>query len=270
MIYIIYVEKINTYPEKSAIIEAGLEEKEALIYLAALKIGGGTISELAAAMHLERSGIYYHIDKLLGLGLLETISRGKHRVFLPADPINLKKMAQERQKRLDKIIPELSNLFARKMNRSITEYFQGKDDVDRFYNRVYELMTKLEPADNEILVLGSSYKKVTSIYKKFSIYDQPKKQIDVRLKSILLKSEKSKGKDGNRRDPYIVTRYNLPDAEIKYMDDKYAYPGAIVMFTDWIVLLDYRNMTYSITENKNMAATWKMFFRFIWDNLPKK
>lgn len=264
------VKSFNTKIELEALENLGLSQKEALIYLSTLDLGSGTVSEIAANGEIERTGIYYHIDKLLELGLLRTATQGKRTSYLPADPENLKVMLKQKEKDLNKILPKLSEQFTHNTGKSIIEYFQGSEEMSKFYNRVYEIFQSLQPPTNEICIFGTSYRSAISTNKEFLNYSPPKEQIDVHLRTILPKSQKLLGPDGNAGDPYIVTRYNLPRSEIRFIDDKYTYPGSIVITHRHIIFYDRHNLFYSITENPNIAATWRMFFEFIWDRLPNK
>ena len=246
--------------------QAGLSEKEAQIYIGALLRGGGTISELASAIDIERTGIYYHIDRLKSIGLLKQINRGKRRVFIPVDPVELKKAVENKQKQFQELFPKIEELFNRQNSKSIIEYYQGKDEIHDFYNRVYYYLSKLEQG-SLVYILGASYSAVTANTKELLRFDPPEKQLDIIINAILPKSQKSAKINGNIKDPYIVTRYNLPPAQIKFVSDKYSYPGAVAIFDDKIVLYDYKNMIYSITQNRNMAATWRVFFQFMWDSV---
>ena len=89
----------------------------------------------------------------------------------------------------------------------------------------------------------------------------------MKVRCILPLSQKARSPETNERDPYIVTRYNLPAAELKFIPDKYAYYAAVAIINDLICLFDYRNFSYSILENANVAKSWKAFFDFIWDHL---
>lgn len=246
--------------------QAGLSEKEAQIYVGALLRGGGTISELADSIDIERTGIYYHIDKLKTLGLLRQIDRGKRKVFIPVDPVELKKTVEEKQKQFQELFPKIEELFSRQNGKSVIEYFQGKDEIHDFYDRVYYYLSKLEASNNTVHVLGASFDVVTKNTKELLRFSPPANHLNIITKAILPVSQKSNRPEGNKKDPYIITRYNLPPAEIRFINDKYSYPGAVTIFDDKIILYDYRNMIYSITQNKNMAASWKMFFEFMWDH----
>lgn len=261
------MESIHNNRELFALKELGLHEKEALIYLAAISTGGATIADLAEAANIERTGIYYHIENLLEQKLLKTITQGKRTIYLPSDPDRLKKMSEERQKAFNNIFPGLEQRFSRQSGKSIFQYFEGKEEVSKFYDYVYRLLFNLKSPDNLIYVLGNSYKTATESNKEFLNFTPPAQKIDIITKAILPESQKSKKIEENVKDPYIVTRYNLPPAQLKYMSDKYKYPGSVVITGNKIIQYDFRNLIFSITENKNLAQTWRMFFELIWDHL---
>lgn len=247
----------------------GLNQKEALIYLASLKTGGATITELAQTAEIERTGIYYHIEKLLELKLLKTITRGKRTIFIPSDPERLKKIADQHQKEFHKIFPALEEQFSRQTSKSLIEYFEGPEELNKFYDRLYQILANLQPPDNIIYVFGQSYRTPIKANKLFLDFTPPKEQINIKMKCILPQAQKSSKPEENAMDPYIVTRYNLPKAQLKYIGDQYKYPGATVIMRDRVILHDFRNFTFSIVINKNLATTWRMLFEFIWDHLSK-
>lgn len=258
--------KISNNNQAEILQELGLSEKEALIYLAALETGGGTVAELSEAVGIERTGIYYHLDKLLGLKVLKTLKRGAKIVYLPADPERLKKILETRQNKFYKTFPLFQEQFSHQTSKSLIEFYEGEDEVNKFYDRVYELFKKLKPPYNEIYCFGNSYRMVNKI-PIFMDFTPPKSQIDIKLKTILPEFQKSPDTKENAMDPYIVTRYNLPASKIKYISDKYRYRGSTVIMHDRLVLYDFRNLTYSIIVNENLANLWRMVFEFMWNHL---
>lgn len=264
------VKHFDILQDYKPLVETGLSKLEAQVYLSALDLGSGTISDIARNAEVERTGVYYHIERLMNLGLLQSVSNKKRIVYIPADPKILKEMLNKKSQQLQNIYPKVDHQYSIATSRSISEYYRGYNEVGKFYNRLYELLAELSPPNNQIFVLGTSFRNVISQHPVFSQFTRPEKQINVLSKCILPKSQGSKKPEENLDDPYIVRRYNMPPAEIKYIADKYAYPAAVVIINDIICLIDYRNFVYSIIENSNVATTWKMFFDFIWDNLPSK
>lgn len=258
----------NDYEKLKVLSDLGLEEKDALIYLAALEIGGGTISDLATYCHIERTGIYYHLEKLLASKLIKTVERGKRTYYLPADPQRLKKLFEHKQQKFQEIFPQMEEHFAKKMSKSIIRYYEGKDEVNRFYDHVYTILKNLGPEENTIYILGNSYLTAAAFDKNFSNFKKPTERIDIKSRAIMPLSQKSKHPINLEDHPYIITRYNLPPAKLKYISNKYQYPGSIVVTKNQVIMYDWRNLIFSITENKNNVATWRMFFELIWDLLP--
>lgn len=261
------MESFDTSNDVKPLTELGLSELEALTYLSALDLGQGSISDLASNAGIERTAMYYHIDRLLELGLLQPFSSGKRTLYKPSDPKKLKEMLTHKTDLLTDIFPKIDRQYSIATSRSISEYYNGAENYQRFYARNYQLIAEMEPPNNTLYILGSSFRKVASAGPAFLDFKIPEKQVNVVSKCILPLSSKSKNPSENLDDPYVVKRFNLPPAEIKYIADKYAYPGAVMIINDVICLIDYRNFNYSIIENVNVAKTWKMFFSFIWDNL---
>lgn len=261
------MKKLHTSNQIPILKNLGLSEKEALIYLAALETGGCSIAELAQTAQIERTGIYYYIEKLIKQKLLKPVARGKRTIYLPADPEKLKDLSEILRNQFNRIFPTLQETFSQHGSKSFIEYFQGKEELNKFYDRLYQILCSLSPEENLVYILGTSYRNVVDTGPDFLNYTKPKNKINVVVKAILPKWQKSKDPKENAMDPYIVERFNLPRAQLKYIEDKYQYPGAIVVTTDRVIQIDYKNMTYSVTANKNLATTWRMFFEYIWHTL---
>ncbi len=251
-----------------ALIELGLSKTEALIYLSALDLGQGTVTQIAHNAGVERTGMYYHIDTLMRLSLLSAVSRGKRTLYLPADPKVLKNMLDHKKRLLDEAFPKIDRQFSIVTSRSISEYYYGIERAKQYYNRLYQLLSQMEETDNTIYVLGNSFKQISSHHDFFLDFEPPENQINICMKCILPKSSKPKGEASIDDQPYIVKRFNLPFAEVKYIPDKYAYYAAVAIVNNIICLFDFRNFSYSILENANVAKSWRAFHGFIWDHLP--
>lgn len=257
----------NTKSHIDAILSLGLSRAEALIYLAAIESGGGTVSTLAHSANIERTGIYYHIDKLVDLGLLKTGTQGSRKLYFAADPDILTSILKRKETAIQGILPALQEKFSQATSKPIIRYFQGEKELDAFYDHVYTLLSNLKEPNPSIYIFGTSYKTVVSRGTMYTNFTPPQEQINLKIKTILPKSQKSARPDGNAGDPYIVTRYNLPRSEIRFIADKYAYPGSVVITNEHIILYDRRNFFFSITENHDIAQTWRKFFEFTWDHL---
>lgn len=258
----------NTTKDAKPLEALGLSKLEALIYLSALDLGQGTLSDIARNAGIERSGIYYHIENLINNSLLQTFERGKRTYYQPADPKILTKLLEHKKTLLDNIFPKIDSQFSRISSQSISEFYYGIDRAKQYYDRVYQLLGEMRPPNNLVYVLGNSFKRIYRHHEFFTDFSPPEQQIDIRMECVLPKSDMVKPPETNQSDPYIVTRFNLPRAELKFIPDKYAFYAAVAIINNYVCLFDYRNFSYTILENANVAKSWTAFFTFIWDHLP--
>lgn len=263
------MKSFDTLKDTKALESLGISYTEAAIYLSALDLGSASISELASNAKIERTRAYYHIEQMLSLGLLKTATRGKRTLYIPADPSVLKELQNKSAKKLEALYPKLENQFEKESGLLTSEHFRGIEGVLQFYDRIYKLLSEMKPPNNVIYVLGTKYETVEARHKVFAEFTPPKDQVQVVTKGILPMSNKSKKPDGNKQDPYLITRYNMPEAELRFIPDKFAYPGAAVIINDHIAFYDFLNITYSIITSKNIAKTWEMFFKYMWGTLKK-
>ena len=264
-----FVKSFDTLKDTKALESLGISFAEAAIYLSALDLGSASISELASNAKIERTRAYYHIEQMLDTGLLKTTTKGKRTYYIPADPALLKELQDKNTKKLEALYPKLEDQFDKESGLLSSEHFRGTEENDAFYDRMYELMSKIKAPNNVLYVIGTRYKTIDIRYKHKDVSEfvPPKDQLNVITKCILPKSSKSKEPGGNKGDPYIVTRYNLPEAELRFISDKFAYPGAVVIMNDIIAFYDSMNFSYSIITSKNVARTWEMFFKYMWGTL---
>ncbi len=53
---------------------------------------------------------------------------------------------------------------------------------------------------------------------------------------------------------------------VRYLPDKYTYPGGTNILEDKILLLDVDNLFVVIIKNKRLTEMMRIFFEFMWDN----
>lgn len=266
LLYIVYVDIFDTSKLSKTLESLGIEDRQAELYLACVKIGGGTISELATEVNMERTSIYYHIGGLIKNGFLTTGSRGKRTIYLPADPAKLEDLFQAKQNEFLGLLPLLRDHYLKKTSKSITKSYQGAREMPEFFDALYELIKAAGESVEELWIIGHSYDVLTRSLKNPRQY-RLAGEAYTKVKAIIPKSEKKKDPAENAKDPYLITYYGLPEAERKYLPDKYFFQGAIVISQDKVLTFDHNNLFGNITENHDLAQTWKMFFQFMWDNL---
>jgi len=88
----------------------GLTEAEVRIYLALLRFGETTASELAQKTNTNRSFTYDRLKKLSATGFVSHIIKDNKKYFKAADPSQLLSIIKEREKQVKAILPDLEKL----------------------------------------------------------------------------------------------------------------------------------------------------------------
>jgi HTH-type transcriptional regulator, sugar sensing transcriptional regulator len=113
----------------SQLQDAGINETEAKIYLAALELGQTIVSRIARKSGIKRTTIYLSLENLIKMGLISTINiRGKAHYYAE-DPRNLERLMEEKKQRITKLVPQLlafTNLIDKKPQ---IRYFEGTEGI---------------------------------------------------------------------------------------------------------------------------------------------
>ncbi|MEZ4210391.1 MAG: helix-turn-helix domain-containing protein [Patescibacteria group bacterium] len=248
---------------------AGLEEKQALIYLSSLKLGGGTITALAKASGVERTGLYYYLDGLVQAGLLKPSTTKKRTIYLPADPDRLLDLVQRREKEVNDVLPFLKSLVADNQAGSQVSYYEGKEGLINLYEDQYSLLKQLDESDNQMLVFARSFEILHALPDYFPGYIEKRKKLSLRTRAILPETERQKGKTVYN-DPVTYAKYTQQIEDKRYMPDEFFPHSVIIVFKDYVGMIDYKNYFGSLTHNSVLSETWVRFFEYIWKTLPEE
>jgi sugar-specific transcriptional regulator TrmB len=136
------------------LLKLGLSDKEAHVYLAVLELGEDTVQNIAAKSGVKRVTVYVILERLMKLGLVSTVERGKKTVFIAEDPAELANLleAQKREidsKRqyLDEAMTQLKAIHNVSADKPIVRYFEGPDGLEALDRYGHDQF----PQDSEML-----------------------------------------------------------------------------------------------------------------------
>ena len=103
---------------KTELLNYGLSEKEAVVYLSALELGASSVQKISERAGVNRATTYLMIESLNERGLMSSGIKAKKRYFFAESPEHLKtflrlkqKFWQEKENELQKIFPQLLALY---------------------------------------------------------------------------------------------------------------------------------------------------------------
>ena len=135
---------------KSFLNNAGLDEKETLIYLSLLQTGPTAIRKIAEITEINRGTTYEVLKKLKTLGLVTYFHQGKHQHFAAEDPKNLFKLVNRKKNEVEDlelqfqhIKPALEGLFNPEIQRPVVKFYENYSGIRSILEDV------LDRAENE-------------------------------------------------------------------------------------------------------------------------
>jgi sugar-specific transcriptional regulator TrmB len=109
---------------------AGLNEKEALVYGAALKEGEAPASQIAKVAGLKRPTTYVILNQLVERGLMATQTSARAELFRASNPMLLLERHRATTSLLDSALPELLSLSKNYSGQPRVETFYGPEGIE--------------------------------------------------------------------------------------------------------------------------------------------
>src|SRR3989344_1317230 len=147
---------------QNALIDFGLSENEALVYLAALSLGPSSVQDIAKEARLKRTTLYPIIESLKNRGLVNTHVHGLRKVFAAEEPERLESIIERRKERLKTILPELNAIHSLKSGESFIKFYEGTEGVKGVYDTILD---DLKPGDPYLIM--SDMEKFLSIDEEY-------------------------------------------------------------------------------------------------------
>jgi len=141
--------------------ELGLKEKKASVYLTLLRIGSGTVTEIAALSGIKRSTCYDLLDDLISRGLVNQSYKGSRRLFGAENPSRFLENHQREKDKITEAMPHLQAFFQQSTQKPTVRYYEGIESIKR---AEYEI---LDSTSSEYYYFGSLSSMDSVIGKEF-------------------------------------------------------------------------------------------------------
>lgn len=238
--------------------EIGLSPNEAKIYETLLATGETSVSTISLKGNIHRRNVYDALNRLVQKGLVFPIFQKGENHYRAITPDKLMELLQEKQRRLNKVLPDLRKIYEEEPLTEAAYIYKG---VEGFKNYMRDLVRVSE----DTYFLGAK-----------ALWYSP--QVDTSFLDNFQKTSKSKKlKYYTLYDPRVPEIF--PEAlknvggEYKIIPKEYPTPGVVDIFGDYVVTftsVDVANFgedgTIYVMINKQLADTYRMWFQFIWDH----
>lgn len=237
------------------LVNLGLAEKEAKVYLANLELGKSSVQDIARKAGVNRATTYVIIESLMKKGLASSSHEGKKQFFYAENPEKLvllfRTQEQEiKRKRtyLEKILPELKALDFSKQEKPTVRYFEGKEGLMAISEELY-INNNDKTAD-----MVYSYDLLKEI---FSSEDLNSMSLRRQNKKIKVRSIINDSLDQRKNNSQRVV---LPSKEYPITCD-------IAFFGNKVrIVTQKKPFSGLVIENKEITKTLRVIFNLAWEH----
>lgn len=240
--------------------EIGLTKTEIKIYLALLKIGQSTTTNIVREARIHASKVYEFLDKLIQKGLVSYVIKANKKYFSAAEPEYLKEFLKEKQRKIaeqekivDSILPNLKAL--RKERKDIIKFnvYEGLRGVKSVYEKILATLNKGETQ----YVMGAP--RIANEKVEGFLLEWHKRRVKKGIKCRYIY-------DSDVRD-YGKVREEMKYTQVRYLPKNIVSPVWIEIFKDHIFIghiKDYNAVLFLI-QDKEIAKGYLDYFKLIWE-----
>lgn len=245
------------------LMEIGLSEKEARVYLASLELGPETAQKIAAKATVSRPNTYIAIESLSKRGLMSSFQKGKKKYICAQNPKLLQRILQEEKESIERksaayqaLLPELSEITSTLENHPSVQVFDDlaglvsvQDDIISSASHTKKLYT--------IAAVDEARRFITS--KSMKPTWQKLQEAAVHVKSIYTSREDAQ-------------HHSTMNWESRRLDiNKFPFRGEFVVYGDKVAMIAYRSrISCIIIKDKIIAETFISLFELAWEASKNK
>lgn len=247
---------MNKSTLENTLIDSGLSENEARVYLAALALGPSTVLSIARAAGIKRTTVYAVIESLKQKGLMNIEVRGFKTLFAAQDPERLLSHLESRKELVKKAMPDFAGLYNLKGGESTIKYYEGLEGV----KSVYESMIRDIKPREDYLIVSYLDAWLDLDEKYFRDFSNRRAKLNINIKLLL--------QDTPRAREYMVYARNI-NATMKLLPKETKLITNLVTIPERVLIHQLiPPISATVIENKSVIQMHQQFFELIWNSIP--
>jgi sugar-specific transcriptional regulator TrmB len=239
---------------KQTLKELGLDDAEAALYLASLKLGEAGMSELAREAGLKRTSAYVVFQALEKKGLMGSFKMRGGLKFVATAPDILFQKTQKQLEDLKNLLPQLNSLAQKKDQRPQISYYEG--------NGGYYIASEdsLRTPNSTVRHIGS----ISEIHKvigedwdlNYYIPERLKKHIN--FKALYFQSQMP--------ESFLSANHAELLREVKYLPENQIYGTSKLIYGNKMAIFSSKKeLVTVIVESPDITTSETKIFETIWN-----
>ena len=236
---------------EEVLINLGLNEKQAKVYLAVLQMGKGSVPAISIKAGTKRPTTYLLLEELRMKGLANLLPRAQKVLYTANSPQMLLEEQREKEQLIKANMPELMAIFNTQKEKPKVTYYQGQDSIIKLYGEIFK--------EKEILFYGSIASISPEVFKQVEKYLHVIKKEKLDVREVLQADEKS---------ITYAKEYASENHQIKIVSKNYRLPTDNMIFGSKVAILTYKDEPMAVViESSDVVETYRSMFEMVWNGI---
>lgn len=243
----------------ASLLQMGLNNREATLYLALLGIGSAPASTLAQRTGMPKSTALYACKQLTKKGFFSLMVKDGTQLFTPEPPQKILQLLERQRKSLEKkhdrmqeMVGPLLQMMSPHVTLPSVEFFDTVDALVRMYERILDMRQPL-----------CSFEEKGELVRFFPVYghEYVRKRVALGTPSRTIAPE---GSPLNVTDPAKLL-------EVRHLDPgRYPLSCDVKMCGDCVSIVSFEQTAPVgiLIRNADITRHFRLMFEFMWESLP--
>lgn len=247
-----------------SLLNLGLNEKEARVYLALLALEKATAYTIGLRSKLKNSTAYVVLDNLVTKGFALKIPQADKHYFLAKSPRECIAIAQEKLSTAKEMLPELLAIQKKSDEKASVAYYEGFEGIKKMYTK---LITKLqaEPVEKRSFIAFYAHQKHTPDFLQKYWLELNEKYAENKIKRNAITTSHSSIKyylEQATQQKLGMDLRSLPEKD-------YSSNISIEVYGDFTQIISHRYLQGILIENPDIADVMSQIFKLVWKTTKK-
>ncbi|MFA6424165.1 MAG: helix-turn-helix domain-containing protein [Candidatus Magasanikbacteria bacterium] len=234
--------------------ELGLDDQEASVYMALLKLGGSQASVVAKDVGIKRTTVYPVLQALAAKGMVNVYFRKNRHFYYAQKPNRVVGIFKKKIESFESIIPMLELVEKKQVMATGLRFIETVEELKQFYNGILD-----EYKGKQYLAIGNTAA-WEGLEPEFFVNFR-RQRAENKIKTKLLLTFNSV--EINPIETSLLREW-------KYLPEKYKFQSTIDIFNDKILIVSPELSSLAVViAVPAMTDIFKSVFEMLWQMLPE-
>lgn len=237
------------------LIDVGLNENEASVYLTALSLGPTTVLNISKNSGIKRSTVYDIVNSLKTKGLMRIDLKGLKQTYVCENPERLDAILETRKRDFSARLPELMAMYKLQGSESSIKYYSGLKAMKQIY-----LDSLNEVKFGEEYLVITNEEKWYNLDPNFWLKEYIEERAKFNYKTRILSQDSEIARHQKKFQQNFNQEFRILNHQVNLNIDMLILPNKLII-VDLVSPL-----TTLVIENKSIIELQKNIFEIIWNN----